>query len=82
MSHDPGMWFNRLNGGEFIGLVAVAGGLVIAVIAIIASYWRSVRVAEIEGSLKQQMLDKGMTAADIEKVLNAGSNRTAGLNGN
>jgi hypothetical protein len=31
-----------------------------------------VRIAEMEGVLKQQMLDKGMTAEQIELVMHAG----------
>ena len=62
----------KWNAGEFIGLVAVLIGPMIAVVAIIASQWRRVRIAEMEGGLKQQMLDKGMSAAEIEQVMKAG----------
>ena len=62
----------KFNAGEFIGLVAVLVGPMIAVVAIIATNWRRVRVAEMEGALKQQMLDKGMSAAEIEQVMKAG----------
>ena len=61
----------KFSAGEFIGLVAVLIGPMIAIVAIVASQWRKVRIAEMEGTLKQQMLDKGMSAADIEKVMNA-----------
>ena len=57
--------------GQLIGLVAVSGGLVVAAIAIIASHWCRVRLGEIEASLKQQMLEKGMSAAEIEQVIKA-----------
>jgi hypothetical protein len=65
-------FLNKLEGGEIIGLVAVTGGLLVAIIATAATQWRRVRVAEIEASLKQQMLDKGMSAAEIEAVMRAG----------
>jgi len=61
----------KFNAGEFIGLAAVIVGPMIAVVAIIATNWRRVRVAEMEGALKQQMLDKGMSAAEIVQVMNA-----------
>jgi hypothetical protein len=57
--------------GQLIGLVAVSGGLVVAAIAIIASHWCRVRLGEIEASLKQQMLEKGMSAAEIDQVIKA-----------
>jgi SOS response regulatory protein OraA/RecX len=62
----------KFNAGQFIGLAAVIVGPMIAVVAIIASQWRRVRIAEMEGALKQQMLDKGMSAAEIEQVMKAG----------
>lgn len=62
----------KFNGGELIGLVAVLVGPLIAIVAVLATQWRRVRVAEMEGALKQQMLDKGMSAAEIEQVMRAG----------
>jgi hypothetical protein len=72
-----GDWLYRLNGGQMIGLVSVLGpligGALIAVVGILATQWRRVRLAEMEANLKQQMLDKGMPAAEIEQVLKASS---------
>ena len=62
---------DKFNAGQLIGLTAVMIGPLIAIVAIITGGWRSVRVAELEASLKQQMLDKGMSAADIEQVMQA-----------
>jgi hypothetical protein len=62
----------KFNAGQLIGLVAVLIGPMIAVVAILATQWRRVRIAEMEGALKQQMLDKGMSAAEIEQVMKAG----------
>ena len=61
----------KFSGGELIGLVAVLVGPLIAIVAVLATQWRRVRVAELEGALKQQMLDKGMSAAEIEQVMRA-----------
>ena len=61
----------KLSGGEIISLTAVLVGPLIAVVAIIMTQWRRVRVAELEATLKQQMLDKGMSAAEIEQVMRA-----------
>jgi SOS response regulatory protein OraA/RecX len=63
--------FNRMRPGEFIGLIAVAGGLVVGAISIIVTQWRRVRLAEQEAALKQQMLEKGLAPAEIEQVLTA-----------
>jgi hypothetical protein len=68
-------FLSRFNGGELIGLTAVTGGLLIAISAILASQWRRVRIAEMDASLKQQMLDKGMSAAEIAQVMGASNDR-------
>ena len=37
-----------------------------------AANWRKVKVSEHQTALKQQMIERGMSAADIEAVLRAG----------
>jgi hypothetical protein len=66
-----GEFLSKFNGGELIGLVSVLGGLLIAVLAVVVSQWRRVRVTELEAALKQQMLERGMSAAEIEQVVRA-----------
>jgi hypothetical protein len=70
-------FLSKFDGGEFIGLVAVAGGLLCGIIcgttAIIAGCWESVRRAEMLAALKQDMLNRGMSAEDIRTVIDAGS---------
>ena len=60
--------------GEFIGLVAVGGGLLIPILcgvtAIVTDYLHKVRQLE----LKQDMLHRGMSPDEIRVVLDAGSN--------
>jgi hypothetical protein len=66
--------FDKLNGGEFIGLVAVGGGMLLGVVAIIGgiavSTWQKARIL----ALKQDMLNRGMSAEEIQMVIEAGSN--------
>src|SRR5262245_45535723 len=53
-------------------LLAIVGAIVISqIIVVLAGNWRRVRLAEIDANLKRQMLDRGMTPADIEQVLRA-----------
>lgn len=59
----------RLSGGELIALITAVAGLIFAVGLPI---WLSYRKAELETRLKQEMLDCGMSADDIMKVLDAG----------
>jgi hypothetical protein len=68
---------SRLHGDEVFVLAVILTGsvvaLVITVTAILATNWRRVRQLDIEGSLKQDMLQRGMAAEDIERVIRATS---------
>lgn len=61
---------------EFKGLVAIAGGLAVGAIAIVAGVWSKIRHAEIharqqelETELKHEMVARGMSADEIDRVL-------------
>lgn len=70
----PG-FLENMDSGQFIGLIAVSGGFVVGIIlgaiAILTSYLESIRKAEIEAALKQDMLNRGMSAEDIALVIRA-----------
>jgi hypothetical protein len=65
----------RLNGGEIIGLFTVVVGTVvggiIAVTAIVTAHWRKTRQTEQEAALKQEMLQRGLSAEEIVQVIRA-----------
>ena len=63
-------FFTR-NPGLLIPCLAIAGGVLIAVVAILSSAWRRNRQAEIESALKQDMLNRGMSADEIVRVVRA-----------
>jgi hypothetical protein len=65
--------------GQLIGLTAVLIGPLIAITAIVSAAWARVRkieaqaqIAEMEAALKQQMIERGMSADEIVRVLAAG----------
>ena len=61
---------------HFLALVIVMpalGGMV----ASLAKNWRKARESEHLAALKQSMVEKGMSAEDIERVLKAGGGPTA-----
>ncbi len=64
---------SRFEPGEMIGLVAVSGGLLCGLVAITMGIWHEHRKTEINAALKQDMLNRGMTADDIRVVLDAGT---------
>ena len=46
---------------------------VIAIVPTLAVFWHKTRKAEMDADLKMRMLEMGMSAADIERVLKAES---------
>jgi hypothetical protein len=68
---------SRFDSGELLGLAAIVGGLLFVTIASVvksvARNWRGIRETEINAALKQDMLNRGMSAEDIRTVLEAGS---------
>ena len=52
-----------------IPVLAIAGGIVISLVSIISTQWRKARQAELEAALKQDMLTRGFSADDIERVM-------------
>jgi hypothetical protein len=64
-------------------LVIIFGWLtLVTVVPTIAHYWHKTRKAELETSLKQEMLQRGMSAAEIQQVLEASSDGKTRKRGN
>lgn len=65
---------SKFDSGELIGLFTVGGGILCGLVAIIggitSSAWQKARIIE----LKQDMLNRGMSADEIQTVIEAGSN--------
>jgi hypothetical protein len=51
---------------------AVGGPLLVGMVAIVMSHWQKVRVAEQQTILKRELLDRGFTAEEIVRVIEAG----------
>ncbi|HEX6985592.1 MAG TPA: hypothetical protein VF170_09455 [Planctomycetaceae bacterium] len=54
--------------------------LMVAVVCVapsLAYYWYKLKKTELEAGLKQTMLDRGMSAEEIERVLRAGNKKDA-----
>jgi hypothetical protein len=66
---------SKMNGHDLsvmLTFTALAlAGLVIGLTALVTYHWRGVRQFETEAALKQEMIQRGMSAEDIERVLRA-----------
>jgi hypothetical protein len=75
-------FFSKFDSGELIGLVVLVGGMLLALIlgsmGILLSFYvhrQEHRQAEIMAVLKQDMLNRGMSAEEICAVLEGGSKK-------
>jgi hypothetical protein len=60
---------------NMIPVVAIAGGLLMIIMTTLINNWRHVCISRANAELKQTMLDKGMNAEEIVKVLEAGGGK-------
>src|SRR5262245_58987632 len=56
-----------------IPIIALLGATIVFTVWIVSHYWQGARRQELEASLKQDMLNRGFAAAEIERVLTASS---------
>jgi hypothetical protein len=68
----------KLDGGQVIAIVAVTGGLLIAAVSVITGAWVRIRQTEATAALKQDMLNRGMSAEEIRSVIEAGAKGRCG----
>ncbi len=67
-------WFQSLiHSQNSIPICAFVMTGIVIVTAVIAKTWGRIRRAEMEAMLKHKMLDQGMSAEDIKKVLESGT---------
>ncbi|MCZ6817352.1 MAG: hypothetical protein O7F76_11755 [Planctomycetota bacterium] len=53
--------------------IAIVSGCAIPVVAIVSSTWYKLERAKTDNKLKQQMVERGMSADEIERVVSAAS---------
>ncbi len=75
-------WLAAQNPRELVPLVAIVGGVIFLTTIIVTSHWASVRRSETKGrlreaelALKQEMIERGMSADDIIRVIDAGQRK-------
>jgi hypothetical protein len=70
-------FITQIGVGEFIALVATVGGLLIPLVAIVGGLAYKHRRLSVEASLKQLMIERGMSAEEIKEVLQASMSEKA-----
>ncbi len=64
-------FLSRLSGNDAGLFLFLACCLVLGIASIIGVVWYKLRKAEIDASLKQDMLNRGMSAEEIKTILEA-----------
>jgi hypothetical protein len=64
---------SRIQSNDLIAIVGILAGCLCAIAVTAATVWSRVRTAQISAALKQDMLDRGMSADEIQAVLEAGA---------
>jgi hypothetical protein len=65
----------KLEAGHVVAIVAIFCGFLTASIAIIFGIWQHVRTSESETALKHDMVQRGLAADEIQKILSASSSK-------
>ena len=60
--------------------IAVAGAFAIPIVSIIGSYWYKLGRTRSENALKREMVARGMSADEIERVMDARKNSKQNCN--
>ncbi len=68
--------FGNLGMWSALALIVV-GGAICSAVTSIAIQWRKARQAEVEAGLKAQMVERGMSAEEIERVIHSGKRPAA-----
>lgn len=68
---------NRFDGGELLGLAGILGGVLIALIAIVMGVWHSMHATSHLNTLKREMLARGMSIHEIERLTMTEAERLA-----
>jgi hypothetical protein len=63
----------EFNPAFLIPITAIVVGCLTGIICKMSDNWRKVRVSEMELALKQEMLQRGMAAEEIDRVMTASS---------
>jgi hypothetical protein len=54
-----------------IPISAIVGGCLVGLVAVLVCNWRMVRKAEVDAALKQDMLNRGLSVDQIERIIRA-----------
>lgn len=66
--------------GMLVGVIAILGGITVAITKVVSSSRRRMQLDEMDATLKMEMIQRGMPADEIAVVLKARSSTSHSLN--
>ena len=54
-----------------VGVVGIIGGISVAITKVVSAHYRRMQMNEMEATLKMEMIQRGMSPAEIKEVLAA-----------
>ena len=67
-------WFNSIGSGEIVPIFVIGAPLVVILVALALSLFNKIHRRNAEIAFKREMLDRGLSADEIERILAAKSN--------
>ena len=67
-------WFNRVGSGDIVPIFVIGAPLVVILIALAFSLFNKIHRRNVEIAFKREMLDRGLSVDEIERILAAKSN--------
>ena len=67
-------WSDRIGSGEIVPIFVIGAPLVVILVALAFSLFNKIHRRNAEIAFKREMLDRGLSADEIERILAAKSN--------
>ena len=68
-------FLSKFRSDELVGMITIIGILIFLLSPIIGFFWYKIHKTSTNAALKQDMLNRGMSAEEIKTVLEAGSKK-------
>ena len=65
-------FLSKISPNDMIPMLLFGGGLLIGLVSVIGGVWLRIHKANLAARLKQDMLERGMSAEEIKTVIDAG----------
>jgi hypothetical protein len=65
-------FLSKISPNDMVPMILFGGGMLIGLVAVIGGVWIRIHKTNVAARLKQDMLERGMSAEEIKTVMDAG----------